>query len=100
MRQARNRPRREEGGSGAAPNPIGKKLQARPGLYPPTMAEHTTLDGAAHAAVFEADHPRTIRLRLAAGEDVPAHRHLESDVVLYLLVGALRLARDRASQRP
>lgn len=61
------------------------------------MPERTTLDdltGTPHAAVFERDRPRTVRLRLDAGERVPPHTHPERDVVVHLVSGRLELSLD------
>lgn len=52
------------------------------------------LDGAPHANVFPESEPKTIRLRLDAGERVDPHRHPGRDVVLYLLDGAVDLHLD------
>lgn len=49
------------------------------------------LTEAPHAEVFETRDPRTVRLHLDAGESVPAHKHPDSMVVLYVLSGALEL---------
>ena len=46
------------------------------------------LDGEPHAEVF-AEGPRTVRLRLDAGEAVPEHRHPGTDVLLYVVEGRL-----------
>lgn len=46
------------------------------------------LDGKPHAEVF-AEGPRTVRLRLDAGEAVPEHRHPGTDVLLYVVEGGL-----------
>lgn len=54
------------------------------------------LEGTPHAEVFAAA-PRTVRLRLAAGESVPTHRHPGEAVLLYLLEGALDLRLDGES---
>jgi len=52
------------------------------------------LDTTPHAEVFEGGEPRTVRLHLAAGEGVPAHRHPDATVVLYVVSGELELALD------
>lgn len=57
--------------------------------------ERATLDALAktpHAEVFDDPAPRTVRLRLAADERVPRHRHPDANVVLYLVSGRLELA--------
>jgi quercetin dioxygenase-like cupin family protein len=56
--------------------------------------EVTDVDGLTetpHAEVFEIRDLRTVRLHLDAGESVPAHKHPDSMVVLYVLSGALDL---------
>ena len=53
--------------------------------------EHVVLDdleGRPHAHCFEAE-PTTIRLTLAEGESVPAHRHPDRRIVLYVVEGEL-----------
>ncbi|NHX36167.1 MULTISPECIES: cupin domain-containing protein [Halolamina] len=49
---------------------------------------------APHAEVFEERRPRTVRLELDAGDEVPPHTHPGTNVVLYLLDGRLDLALD------
>jgi len=59
------------------------------------MPERTSLDDltdAPHAEVFDIDDPRVVRLRLAAGEEIPRHRHPESNVVVHLVSGRMYLA--------
>ena len=53
-------------------------------------------EGEPHAAVF-AEGPRTVRLRLDAGESVPEHRHPGEDVLLYVVEGRLDLSVDGAT---
>jgi len=55
------------------------------------LADVDALTEAPHAEVFEARDPRTVRLALDEGEEVPAHQHPDSMVVLYVLSGALEL---------
>lgn len=57
------------------------------------------LDGAPHAVVFEHDAPRTIRLTLEADQQLPAHRHPDTDIVCHLVEGELDLALDGESHR-
>ena len=54
------------------------------------------LDGEPHAGVF-AEGPRTVRLRLDAGETVAEHRHPGNDVLLYVVDGLLDLVVDGES---
>ena len=49
------------------------------------------LEGEPHAEVF-AEGPRTVRLRLDAGESVAEHRHPGTDVLLYVVDGRLDVA--------
>ncbi|MFC7026501.1 cupin domain-containing protein [Halomicroarcula sp. GCM10025324] len=55
--------------------------------------EHVSLDNLAEGSrqsLFEAG-PRTVRLALDAGEDVPAHRHSDRNIVCHLVAGELVL---------
>lgn len=61
------------------------------------MSEITAIDDltdAPHAEVFEERRPRTVRLELDAGDDVPPHTHPGTNVVLHLLDGHLELSLD------
>lgn len=61
------------------------------------MSEVTALEdltGSPHAEVFETRNPRTVRLHLDAGEEVPPHTHPGTNVVLHLLDGHLELSLD------
>ncbi|WP_066411196.1 cupin domain-containing protein [Halorubrum aethiopicum] len=49
------------------------------------------LDGTPHAAVFPGTEPKTVRLRLDAGESVPAHTHPDRRVLLYVVDGVVEL---------
>jgi len=49
------------------------------------------LDGAPHANVFPQSEPKTIRLRLAAGDGVDPHQHPGREIVFYLVEGAIEL---------
>lgn len=49
------------------------------------------IEGEPHARVF-AEEPRTVRLRLDAGESVPGHRHSGEDVLLYVVEGRVTLS--------
>jgi len=51
------------------------------------------LEQTPHAEVFAAA-PRTVRLRLEAGEAVPTHRHPGEAVLLYGIEGVLKLRLD------
>ncbi len=58
------------------------------------MAESTTLDELTetpHAEVFEDQAPRTVRLQLDAGEEIPPHTHPGMDIVLHVLSGRLEV---------
>lgn len=55
------------------------------------------LDGTPTANVFPGAEPKTIRLTLAAGEEVPAHRHPGREIVLYLVDGRIELRLDGAA---
>jgi len=49
------------------------------------------LDGEPHANAFPDAEPKTIRLTLAAGEEVPPHDHPDREIVLYLVEGEIEL---------
>ncbi|OLZ40960.1 cupin [Natrinema saccharevitans] len=57
----------------------------------PEVTSLERLDDAPHAEVFDDQTPRTVRLELTEDQRVPEHRHSESNVVLYLLEGAVEL---------
>ncbi|SDN10389.1 Cupin domain-containing protein [Halogranum gelatinilyticum] len=60
------------------------------------MAELVALDDLTetpHAEVFDGD-PRTVRLKLAAGEGVATHRHPGTTVLFHVVSGALTLTLD------
>jgi len=50
-----------------------------------------------HEVVFEGTEPRVVRLALDEGEEVPAHRHPEREVVVYLVSGRLDVRVDGES---
>jgi len=52
------------------------------------------LEGEPHATVFPESEPKTVRLTLDAGEEVPAHTHSDREIVLYLIEGAIELELD------
>jgi quercetin dioxygenase-like cupin family protein len=63
------------------------------------MPEIATVDETTddtHVELFEAE-PRTVQLRLAADQRIPAHTHPGTDVVLYLVSGRLDLTLDGES---
>jgi quercetin dioxygenase-like cupin family protein len=49
------------------------------------------LEGSPHANVFPAHEPKTVRLELEAGDEVPAHSHPDREIVLYVVAGRLEL---------
>jgi redox-sensitive bicupin YhaK (pirin superfamily) len=51
------------------------------------------LDDRPHAEVFASD-PRTIRLSLSAGEELPPHSHSGRQVLIHVLSGRLSVAVD------
>ena len=63
----------------------------------PELVCLSELDRRPHAVVFEHDAPRTIRLTLDAGQQLPAHHHPSTNIVLHLLDGELDLALDGES---
>jgi len=46
---------------------------------------------------FPGEEPRTIRLTLDAGEEVPAHRHPDREIVVYAVSGRLDVRVDGES---
>ncbi|MFC7131107.1 cupin domain-containing protein [Haloferax chudinovii] len=61
------------------------------------MPEHAALadlPAQTHALVFETDRPKTVRLRLEAGDEVPAHSHPGFDVVFHVVAGRMELTLD------
>ncbi|WP_135829798.1 cupin domain-containing protein [Halorussus halobius] len=46
---------------------------------------------------FPGSEPKTVRLALEAGEEVPAHRHPEREIVVYLVSGRLDVRVDGES---
>ncbi|MFC7082240.1 cupin domain-containing protein [Halorussus caseinilyticus] len=46
---------------------------------------------------FPGTEPKTVRLTLDAGEEVPAHRHPERQIVIYLVSGRLDVEIDGES---
>lgn len=62
-----------------------------------TITSIDELEGAPHANAFPNKEPKTIRLKLEAGESVPAHRHPGRDIVLYLVSGEIELDLDNAA---
>ncbi|WP_276273892.1 cupin domain-containing protein [Haloarcula litorea] len=59
------------------------------------------LDGPGRQPLFEGE-PKTVRLALDAGEEVPAHRHPDREIVCHVLDGELtmRLGDDALSLSP
>lgn len=49
------------------------------------------LDGQPHANVFPDREPKTIRLILDAGGEVPSHSHPDREIVFYLIEGTIEL---------
>ncbi|QSW98789.1 cupin domain-containing protein [Haloterrigena alkaliphila] len=59
-------------------------------LIPTELQRLADLEATPHAQVF--DEPKTVRLRLEAGEGVPAHRHPGREIVCHVLEGRLTIA--------
>lgn len=49
------------------------------------------LEGEPHANAFPDAEPKTIRLKLASGEEVPPHDHPDREIVFYLIEGEVEL---------
>lgn len=56
-----------------------------------TIQNLSELDATPHANVFPNTEPKTIRLRLDAGDEVAAHQHPGRDIVFFVREGALDL---------
>ena len=56
-----------------------------------TVRTLSALDGEPHTRVFPNAEPKTIRLTLAADEEIPPHTHPDREIVLYLVTGKLEL---------
>lgn len=64
------------------------------------MTETVALDNLTERpreVAFPAAEPKTVRLALDAGEEVPAHRHPERQIVIYLVSGRLDVRVDGES---
>nr|WP_156708395.1 cupin domain-containing protein [Natronomonas sp. CBA1123] len=59
-----------------------------------TKRHLSELDSTPQANVFPGTEPKTVRLSLSAGEEIPPHRHPDRHIVLYLLEGRLDLVLD------
>ena len=60
----------------------------------PSKVHLDDAEGEPHATLFPESEPKTIRLRLAAGESVPEHDHPGRVIVLHLLAGEVELSLD------
>ena len=60
----------------------------------PEITRLDTLEKTPHAEVFDHNVPRTIRLKIDAGQQMPPHRHPSTNIVLHLLSGELDLILD------
>lgn len=60
----------------------------------PEITRLGTLEKTPHTEVFDHDAPRTVRLKLDAGQQMPPHRHPGTNIVLHLLTGELDLVLD------
>jgi quercetin dioxygenase-like cupin family protein len=56
-----------------------------------TIRALAALEDEPHANVFPGSEPKTVRLSLDAGEQIPTHTHPDRDIVLYLVDGAVEL---------
>jgi quercetin dioxygenase-like cupin family protein len=56
-----------------------------------TITALSALEETPHASVFDGSDPRVVRLDLAAGDEIPAHRHPETTVVCHVLAGRVEL---------
>jgi quercetin dioxygenase-like cupin family protein len=60
----------------------------------PAITNLAELEQTPHAEVFDDGSPRTVRLELAAGDQIPAHQHPGTSIVLHLLRGEVELELD------
>jgi len=56
-----------------------------------TVHNLNELDGQPHANVFPDAEPKTIKLTLDAGGEVPSHSHPDREIVFYLIEGTIEL---------
>jgi quercetin dioxygenase-like cupin family protein len=56
-----------------------------------TIRAPDDLEGAPHANAFPDAEPKTIRLTLGGGEEVPPHDHPDRNIVFYMIEGAIEL---------
>ncbi|GAB3682542.1 hypothetical protein GCM10028857_08610 [Salinarchaeum chitinilyticum] len=59
----------------------------------PEVVALDELDAEPHAVLFE-DEPKTIRLSLAAGDEIAAHSHPDRQIVFHLLSGSIDVTLD------
>lgn len=57
------------------------------------LVDLSDFEGEGRATLFEGD-PHTVRLSLAAGDDVPAHQHPDRQIVFHQIEGELELHLD------
>jgi quercetin dioxygenase-like cupin family protein len=57
----------------------------------PTKRHLPDLETEPHADVFPGDEPKTVRLSLGAGEQVPEHSHPGRRIVCYVISGTVEL---------
>ncbi len=60
----------------------------------PASRSLSTLEATPHAVVFPDREPKTVRLQLAAGDEVGAHCHPDRNVLCYVIEGKLSLHLD------
>lgn len=60
----------------------------------PEITRLDTVEKTPHAEVFDHHAPRTVRLKLDAGQQMPPHRHPGTNIMLHLLTGELDLVLD------
>lgn len=60
----------------------------------PEIVHIPGLDSSPHANVFEENHPKTIRLALAEGQEVAPHSHPGTAIVCYVIDGSISISLD------
>lgn len=60
----------------------------------PEITNLNDLEKTPHAEVFDHGSPRTVRLQLEADQQIPAHQHPGTNIVLHLLTGEIDLSLD------
>lgn len=60
----------------------------------PQIRSLEALKGTPHAHVFPGEEPRTVRLSLGSGDEIPSHNHPGRDIVMYVVTGRIEVHLD------